>query len=298
MSTANFFAAASSIGIILNVIELAVLLREKKIKDPFKMVLFSLAIADFLTLTGASMIAFAYITNKTKVDYAFYAISPIAIISQFHIIMITLQRTIAVGFPMRYKALVTPRLCCFALVCVWILSASISTVLLKFQSSLAVNLFTFILLGSGAFLITSYSFIISRVLRDRRKVTASRVASLQNKRLIVYSISVTLAFIVCNYPFAIRILVLEGKNTEATDSSFESFLFFLNSMIDPVLYLLLHACQKRRNARCRSNFKSRAEEQRSVSHSSVNVEKSKGMTLENAKPDDQAAVCSYISSTI
>ena len=298
MNEANIFAAASSIGIILNVTELAVLIREKKIKDPFKMVLFSLAIADFLTLAGASMIAFAYITNKTTVNYAFYAISPIAIISQFHIIIITLQRTIAVAFPMRYKALVTPRLCSFALVNVWILTPAISTVLLKFTSNFAINIFTFILFGSGAFLITSYSFIIHRVLSDRRKITASKVVSLQNKRLIIYSISVTLAFIACNYPFAIRILVLDGKNVEATDSSFASFLFFLNSIINPVLYLLLHTCQNRTNACCCLNVKSRGEGQRPVFHSSVNVEKSNGRTLENAKPDYQAAVCSYISSTI
>ena len=278
MVLSGLFAIALPTGIILNAAELVALIREKKIKDPFKMVLFSLAIADLLTLTGASIFAFAWIVYQSNMSYAFDALYTGAIVSQFHVIMITCQRIVAVAFPFHYKILITSHRCVIVLVFIWVLTASVSTALLIFKKDTAVDLFAYLLLVCGVFLFLSYNFIIFRVLKDRRKVTALRAVSSQKKRLIIYSLSVAIALIVCNYPFAIRIIAMDGRNIQSTDKSLESFLFFLNPTIDPIIYLLLHECKNQSNICCCFKLRNRPNEQQSV-HPSVNADKYNGVEL-------------------
>ena len=294
MVLSSLFAIALPTGVILNAAELVILIREKKIKYPFKMILFSLAIADLLTLTGASIFAFAWIVYRTDLGYALDALYTGAIVSQFHVIIITSQRIVAVAFPLQYKALITSARCAVLLVFVWVLTASISAVLLIFKKDIAINIFTYLLLACGIFLILSYNFIICRVLKDRRRVISSRAASLRNKKLIIYSLSVAIALIVCNYPFAIRIIATDGRNVQSTDKSLESFLFFLNPTIDPVIYLLLHGCKYPSNTCC-FKLMNRVEE-RPV-HLSVNVDENNESRVE-AQFTKSRTARSHISSTM
>ena len=295
MVSTSLFAVALSIGMILNITQLVILIREKRIKDPFKMVLLSLAIADFLTLLLATVVACAWIAFRIRLDNAFDILFPSAIVSQFHIIIITFQRIVAVTLPLRFKSLITSHRCFTALIIIWLFTVSLSAVLLTMKADLAVNILIYLLFGCGVFLFISYKFIIYRVLKDRRRVNPSRAASLQNKKLIVYSLSVTVAFICCNYPFAVRTIINNGENVQSVDNSLESLFFFLNPVVDPVIYLLLHECKSESRVHCCLRFKNRVEEE-PPNRLLATVGEHNGIKMENPTIKGLAG-CSHISST-
>ena len=185
---------------LLNILELAFLIRERKLKEPFKMVIFSLAIADFVTLVGIFTVSFVWISNKTflvaLLGMVFFSI----IASQLHIILITLQRFLAVLLPFRFKAMMTSRRCIICLVLVWSISLTLLAVQHFIETTVSLGILVYTVLVCGTCLVICYSFIVYLVLKERKKVTSSRAAFQQNMTVAIYSLSVTFVFVISNYP--------------------------------------------------------------------------------------------------
>lgn len=233
-------------GMSLNVLEMAILIRENKIKDPFKMILFSLAVADFCLLFIVLTLMIYWFATGTVLVQMYYLIFFGLLVSQVHIVIITLQRWLAVTFPLQLRTLVTSRRCFLCLASVWIVSASSSLVyfILSLKSGRVV--IAVILLVSGVFLLLSYSFIVTRVIKERRKTASSRSSPPQSHIILVYCMSVTLTFVVCNYPYAFHMILNDGQTSgERLDVNEFTFLLLFNCLLDPVIYFIIHAVRNK-----------------------------------------------------
>ena len=296
MVIAYIFSVLFFIGLSLNIIEMAFLIRGKKITEPFNMVVFGLATADLLSLAVALIISITWQASSIFLADLTYAIILSVIASQLHIIIITLQRFIAVVFPFRSKAVLTSRNCFICLVAAWILSFLLTAVLFMLKSELGYIIANYALLLCGAVLFLSYSIIVHRMVKSRRSVTSARVASSQNIKVVIYSFSVTLVFMLCNYPLAIKTLILGIPSKTTPDDSVASFLYWLNPMIDPITYFLFHACKNCRSKRSRRNLTEYATEGR-CSNTPRNKEEAIDFGVINASSIDEPD-CSHISSKI
>ena len=241
MEISFLFEVSFFIGMAMNVLEMVYLIRGKRLKEPFNMVVFSLAAADLLSLIGASVIGVAWIANKVYLAHIMNLVVLCVTASQLHIIIITCQRFMVVLFPFKSKTLMTARRFTICLATVWLLSALLTAVLFLFKSKLNITIAMSLMLLCGGVLLLSYSIIVYHLVKARGKITSAKVASSQNTHVVIYSICVTLAFISCNYPLAIQAMTSKRPKPNSPSNTPESFAFWLNPMIDPVIYFLFQA---------------------------------------------------------
>lgn len=244
------YLATFTSGIGFNMLELVFLVREKKIKEPFKMAIFSLALADLLSSSIMMLLAMLYtIAGKYKISLFSVAFASF-ISSQFHIIFITIQRFVAVIYPLKLKIVVTSLRSAVSLVFIWISSISLAIVLknINLEGFIGVLILGYVSLISGVVIIFSYGIIIYRLIKQRMKITPN-TSSPHKLRTILYSLTITAAFIVCNYPWVLTSIKRGACKSCEIPFNIESVLLWLNLVIDPIIYFLFHAI-KSSNAFC------------------------------------------------
>ncbi len=254
---AYVYTAAGSLGFIANIIQLVLSRRNKTIKNSsFGLAIISLNIADLLASASfvvAGLVFFAEIFNAVNVmiyrDLTLLLTAAIVFsmtLSFTHVAFIAIQRVIGVVFPFDMKQIVTKTRSYVILVFLWLTSLVIA-IIRHFYVEISIVL-SFLAIIIGAVLIIMYSVISFKAMK--RNVVSNVDAGRQgrskqsDKEILLYSSVITIIFIVCNFPMAIKNFV--------TYSGFayivSNVLFGLNPLLDTLLYFVWTYYKQRRQA--------------------------------------------------
>ena len=226
--------AISSVGFLLNLLEILLLLRSKKYKQPFLLNVLSLGFADLLIYFIClvyHILRFIEVYNKTISLAYVYCVCVSTLASQFHLVSIAVQRLIAVKYPLQCPRYLTQRRCVMVVAFIWLLSLGLPGGLLRYNTQL-----TYIsCIICALILVLSYAYITFRVIR-RKTIAATRNNSGRN--VVWFSLAITLAFMVCTFPFVVKSAAMKKGSAEYYAVV---CLFWLNPLLDPILYFLFNA---------------------------------------------------------
>ena len=216
---------------------------------PFQMTLLSLAVADLLTCLSAPICntIFLLVKEEEREDFSVVYGATVAfstISSQMHVIFITIQRLIAVLFPFSCKRILTSFRCSLVLALIW--AISLATIGVFQHLSLGIPFMT---LATAIVIALSYALIVYRI-RNRPIVTAYDAdRSTGSTSVIIYSGILFVLFVSCYFPYVFNyILYSMIKKTHETPVAL-FFLFWLNSVTNPLVYFLFKVC-KGRSLKC------------------------------------------------
>ena len=221
------------------------------------MILLSLSFADIISgviFFGSGISSFfdTFFTSTSFEEVLFYllALNSIGLISSMlHIVLITLERIIAVYFPLKLKFWITKTHTKFSLLTIWCATVAICILLYFFCRTnkelihkVDVIFFSIaILIGlSMAVVYTLIARKIVTALRQRRRRLGTlhqqeaRNLTSNSRReglIVINSAIVTLCFLLCNVPMAVHQL-LKADQFFITAGSFMA----LNPMLDPIIY--------------------------------------------------------------
>ena len=237
-------AAIGVAGTVLNAVEIASLLHKKKTKLAFDLSLISLAVADFsvcfvLVITYIIKLKDESLMRKASHivtwDITFSWIS-----SSFTLAFIALQRLIAVKYPMKCSIWLTRKRCIRLIAFLWILSALMTGPVI-YQNYR--NHMRYIPILVSVVLSMCYA-IICYCMLTRKRVAASGNASKQNFKLVLYSLAVTVAYIISTWPYSI------GSFTNHGELKYFIDLLLSNTILDPIIYFLFQHCKSIRGFLC------------------------------------------------
>ena len=218
------------------------------------MAIFSLALADLVsscTMTSTAMLH--TVTGEYKTSLLPVAFTSF-VSSQFHIIIIAIQRFVAVIYPLKLKIVITTFRSAVSLVLIW--ASSITLAIILMETGLGgfpgVSVLGWVSIISGVVIIFSYGMIIYRLIKHRMNIVTNTSSS-QKLSTILYSLTITIAFIVCNYPWAFTLMIRGTFNSRQIPDNIETILLWLNLVLNPIIYFLFHAI-KSSNACCNSNL--------------------------------------------
>ena len=247
----SLYLAIYGIGMLLNTLQIAILLYQKRTKLPFDISLISLAVAN-LVLSIAPVSVHFYLLAKpvaalsrtylTVIGYIYYAS---AMISAFQLGFIAFQRLIAVLYPHRFSTLITRRRCVITIFLLWLFSIILMVpFMLKFNTTYY-KVYNHIPLLVGAVIFVSYAILICHLLKMKR-VSTEGERSKRHRKIIFYSASVTAVFLLSTFPYTISILTAKGLHAIPT---FASYMYIVHVIFDPLLYFLLQYLNIRRSSR-------------------------------------------------
>ena len=209
------------------------LLKSGKSKQPFLMNVLSLGFADLLiyfTSIVYHTLRFINGINATVGLVYIYAVTVSTLSSQLHLVSIAIQRLIAVKYPLQCQRYLTQRRCVMALAFIWLMSLSLPAYWR--HSPTQMTYITSIICAT--ILLLSYAYISFSVLRKKNIGTARNNSG---QSVLCFSLAITLAFLVCTFPFVIISAMNKGRTTEYFGTV---CLFWLNPLLDPIVYFLFN----------------------------------------------------------
>lgn len=249
-------AAISLIGIVMNVIQLILIIRQKKTKLAFDLTILSLNIADLLVAIGSTLKSIYICFYLTDVNAFKQTVSTIIEIgtdfcvfsSFFHALFIAMQRFFAVFFPIKFRIYFTKHRCIAGLIAIWIFSILMTGLPYLVKSN---GLFHPVIITIIDALLTTFYVIICYRVYYRRTAVSSTMSSTrhdQNSWTLQYSAIVTITFVICTFPYAIveiRYLSVNKisfhENFEITRSLQITYLMImLNPALDSGLYFMVN----------------------------------------------------------
>ena len=233
------FMAIGIAGIVFNALEIIMILKGGEYRLPFKMSVLSLAVADILaSLAVATCNALvlilkldppfpAVLVQAFKFSFTFSSIS-----SQVHVILITIQRLIAVLFPFSCKRIMTSFRCSVVLALIWVISLVVTMIINNISESDAISILT---VATGVVIALSYAFIVYRI-RNRR--VGSSGDSNSSSDVTLYSGILFLLFVACFFPFVCISLIFGKEKGYSGPWMIIYYLFWLNIVTNPMVYSL------------------------------------------------------------
>ena len=258
---------------VLNSTEIILIIKKRKSMKTFELILLSLAVAD-LTV-GISTLVFAiYDINQRKafslidpLDYFILVMQTFTLCSSItHILGISLDRILAVKFPLKHRIWMSREnakwlvaaiwfastlLTAFFVVPIFVFNSDSSTCKCFMLYALAGIMFFF-----GLIFIAIYSHIIWKVIirskqfnerfngNSTKRKGGSTMASkkvMRERTLVFTCVLAASTYIGCTYPAAI-IGVIEAERKQPTSSTAFTFwlpgLLLINSILDPFVYFL------------------------------------------------------------
>ena len=197
--------------------------------------------ADLLICLGCTLFSSFTLVGDPELqpylNFIYVTVAPVSVTcSSLHLIFITLQRLIAVRFPLSCGRIMTTKRCILVLLMIWVIS--MTPVLFPGKRKYLMGAATLI---CGVVLAVAYSFI-GYLLTKRGKIASSAAQSSQNMHVLAYAITLTLFFILCTFPLSFQIITKIGeKNTLNSNRGVVAmiFLYWLNPLMDPMVYILL-----------------------------------------------------------
>ncbi len=251
-SHAWIFTTTGSLGVIANIAQLVISSRDKnRNKTPFGLVLLSLNIADLLASVVTCLMGTVYflilfmvidlVLFKTLME-AVRIFLALSVTSSFtHIGFIAVQRVIAVAFPFKVKQILTKSRCCIILVLLWIVSLALAGIIFRFGFKSLAGISMVV----GFALMILYSVVGYKTMK--RNIVSTADEDLQSRRrqvereVLVYSIPVTVVFIVCNYPKSLDQFFIYPPYLHLT----ADFLHYVNPSLDTLLYFMSSYCRRK-----------------------------------------------------
>ena len=242
-------------GLITNMALLVVLFRIRNEKTPFTRTLASLAIANITSdvCFATFGIVFALDSVKDTLDFSewsfFYNMIHInrgfVMIALSHVILIAIQRFVAVQFPFHFKRVLTTRVILIMLCLCWLIP--IALLLPAFFDVKEYNedrILSYSFLTLGFALVFCYTWILNtlriqyRLSRTMRNINNSSSNKKQNLKLLLNSVGVTVLFITLVSPFAVSTLTGEDEIRRYLLSS----LIVVRTVVDPLVYFVVSLC--------------------------------------------------------
>ena len=174
--------------------------------------------------------------------------------SLLHITFITADRLVAIKYPFQHNIQFTHTRILKALAGVWLCSIFITST--HFWTSLVVIdwVVTVGITLASCICIITYAYI-GVVTSQRKKtftctqyVTQQQQRALKSMKTTYLSCFITIAYIVCNAPFAIA-NIIQRQHWDPLVSMIVYMLITVNTMVDPIIYTLLEVCEKRLSQR-------------------------------------------------
>ncbi len=248
--------AIGSLGFIANITQLIVICCGKtERKSVFGLSLISLNVADLLLSVSIILLQIRSLQkfNSFLVFdlWNFYLFSMIS--SLTHVTFIAVQRAIAVAFPFQVHRIISQSRCCIVLSVLWAISIAL-VLIRRFYSytgaAFAVLCFAIV---TGVFLIIMYSIIYIKTMKRNMVNNASeemqRRRQQSDRHLLIYSMVLTVVFIICNYPYVIVIIaILRGGKFPNYVRNVCFILFTLNPFLDSLLYFFWSYLRRRKQA--------------------------------------------------
>lgn len=241
------YAIRTTIGItgfVLNLTQAASIIRKKKIQSAFEVTLLSLSVADITVslITTIYYVKFLLFINQAidgRFIPEFIYLNGIAFYlsltsSLLHVCFIALQRLVAVLFPFQFHRHFTRNYSFCVLGLIWLVSGSyIVLMVLKYYR--VYEVLSYVVIICSVILILAYSLICKRVSK-RVDFSITRITAQQNRSVILHSFCITVAFVICNLPFAVD--VLNGFAVSKVFRNIAEWLLHLNVLVDPVIYFM------------------------------------------------------------
>ncbi len=246
---AYIFTATGATGVIANTLQLIFIIRVKyQKKSLFALTLLNLNVADLLASTSILIRGLLFFFT-VQLSHILVVALIFSLMSSFsHVVFIAIQRAIAVAFPLKVKQILTKRRCYVVLVLLWLVSIAMAIVVF-FELKAGITSIACSGIAVGIALMVIYSIISYKMVKQKRINIARSVGEGAQKRqrkserdVLVYSIAVTLVFIICFFPKAISYFV--KYPTYLTIAC--EFVYSINPFLDTLLYFMLHYCRRER----------------------------------------------------
>ena len=255
MSENSAYIPVAALIIIFNIVEIILILRIKN-RTMFDKLLLSLALSD--VIVGVVVAIFQgfhqHMMNNTwlkpKVVVNVFLLS--MTFSTTNLFAIALDRFLSVQFPIKHRILCTNRRANIFIVALWMVCLVFATASGFITWTLDIrfisNILSVSLLVFGVFIITLYCavfhLICKRKMRatrtDGKEVVLARASialflkgPYKAERSVFFTgCIVTISFIICSYPFAFNLLILQNFKLLFVTQ----FLIVLNSLFNPFIY--------------------------------------------------------------
>ncbi len=256
---AYMFTSTGTLGFIANIIQLVLINRDKKQKNSvFGLALLSLSIADLLAsmsfvfrgsyLLGTTLNAIE--SNEDRVwDYP-WAVGAIvfSLTSSFtHVVFIAVQRVIAVVFPLKVKQIITKSRSYFIITILWITSVALAVIVhinIKYGIFILTCIGVLVSITITALYPIIYFKIKKRVISCDANARMLRRRQQSEKKVLMYSVAITLVFVGCNYPKGVNLYVHYPMYLRIASD----LLYSLNPLFDTLLYFLSSYCKRLRES--------------------------------------------------
>ena len=187
-------------------------------------------------------------TSKWYSNFFLVCIYSSTLSSALHMMFIAVQRLIAVLYPFKASTWITRKRGIITVVVIW-LTSTVSSVPLSTQC------FTYHRMLSGSpfviaiFIIFCY-IIINVKLMTRKVPRATTGHQAQSTSVLLYSICITVIFMFCAFPFSIHSVSQSGSAfKQNTSPSYVLHLFFLQAVLDPIVYFFSNMLKRTRCTR-------------------------------------------------
>ena len=241
------------LGVALNACQIVSLVYTKRTKLPFDITLISLAASDLLfaaTSVLSTIIPFFIPSTLTWTWYfklSVLCIYTSSLSSALHMVFIAIQRLIAVLYPLKLAIWMTRRRCIKITCFLWLVSIAVSAPVsihyYAFQKFLMYSP-----LISASFIVVCYVIINIKMLTRKRLAVSGQPS--ENIHILVYSICITAIFMICTFPYTIYVILHPDDALNPTKPWYTVSLFYLQVILDPVVYFFSHILMKNRCIVC------------------------------------------------
>ena len=259
------FIAVGFMIIVANLVEIICIVR-KKDKTTFEKLLLSLALSDLLVgvITTVYKTLDLVLGQKPwlldKMTVVVFTLS--TIFSLQNLLAITIDRFLAIRFPIKHRILVTPRRINAMIIFIWLLSLLVGVgldlillIVVRSGYDIVMASSTGGIIAIGTIINVIYLCIIKFLFTRPEKVTArpedgkvlQRIQNLfrgpqkAERAVLLSSVVVVATFIICTFPFAIE--YLRFRNAESLTFA-SKMLIVLNSLLNPFVYFFNNFLRK------------------------------------------------------
>ena len=268
----------SILAIIMNVVEIGLLLHKRK-QTRTEVVLISLSMADIMVATCLTVTKLNHLGVIPSSGFIYILILTFFMIltSILHVVVITVERVVAVMYPFWHKAYVTRRKIVIALCIIWlqlVLGYSTEMVLIKVYrvplNKLMLGTMKFIsalFFTMALFVITAYTLIVLRFKCSLNSKQSQDQAMRRSKerRLVITSCSISGVYIVCHLPYTVAI--------------WYSFVWVfklqicisLSALMNSLVYFFLFKCMETASMESRDNSRAETKQESTSGYSRVEL---------------------------
>ncbi len=243
---------AGLLGLIANCIEIVLICRDKKQRNSqFGTVLLSLSTSDlFVSLTCLVLGTVSLLFNLMIIDLAYFVKIIIFIEFSFafsfatsfsHVVVIAMQRLIAVMLPLQAKRIITIHRSRLLVVFLWVFSLVLA-VTVHFTSMMYV--ISPVALVTGVALVVNYAIICWKMKKQQSLLAdhqLHRPATQSPSQIFLHSFAVTIIYVICYFPDSMRVFVQYPLAVVFLCY----FLASLNPFLDALVYFILRYHKQR-----------------------------------------------------